>query len=219
MRATLWSDYLCPWCYLGQDRTELLEQLGVEVTHLPFELHPEVPIGGTPVRPGGRLAGVLARIAEECAEVGLPFVVPARMPNTRRALEAAEIVRQRWPERFAAFDRSLFAAVFVDGDDLGDPAAVDRRAGDAGVAVDELRGQLDDGAGARAVAVSLARAREVGVTATPAWLLDSGLLIPGVQARSTITRWIERIHENRATATERRPGMDGPPPTAATGGT
>ena len=39
MRAVVWSDYICPWCYLGQDRTALLESLGVEVTVLPFEEH------------------------------------------------------------------------------------------------------------------------------------------------------------------------------------
>ena len=43
MRVTVWSDYLCPWCYLGRDRTALMVDLGVEVTPLAYELHPEIP--------------------------------------------------------------------------------------------------------------------------------------------------------------------------------
>ena len=219
MRATLWSDYLCPWCYLGRDRTRLLTELGVEVTHLPYELHPEVPLVGTPVRPGGRLATVFAHIAEECAEVGLPFTPPARMPNTRRALEAAELVRVSWPDRFAAFDDALFEAVFVLGLDLADPEVLAARASSVGLPADALDARLATGDGARAVARSMAQAREVGVTATPAWLLDGGLLIPGVQPRATITRWIERIRERQVSATGRRQETDGPSPAAAPGGT
>jgi predicted DsbA family dithiol-disulfide isomerase len=193
MRATLWSDYLCPWCYLGRDRTALLEDLGVEVEHRPFDLHPEVPSSGAPVRPGGRLAGVLERVAAECAERGMPFTPPTRMPNTRRALEAAEVVRRLWPESFADLDRLLFEAVFVSGGDLGDRRVVDDRAASAGVPVDGLSRALAAGDGARWVDESMGAAREAGVTATPAWLLDTGLLVPGVQPRETLTRWIRRM--------------------------
>ena len=42
MEATCWSDYLCPWCYLGQDRSALMASLGLEVVHLPYELLAEV---------------------------------------------------------------------------------------------------------------------------------------------------------------------------------
>ena len=43
MQALLWRDYLCPWCYLGRDRTALLESLGVTVDVRSYELHQENP--------------------------------------------------------------------------------------------------------------------------------------------------------------------------------
>src|SRR4051794_35519593 len=55
MEATAWSDYLCPWAYLGRDRTRLMRDLGVTVTVQAYELHPEIPAEGVAVRPGGRL--------------------------------------------------------------------------------------------------------------------------------------------------------------------
>ena len=69
MQALLWRDYLCPWCHLGRDRTALLTTLGVTVEAQAYELHPEIPTEGRPVRADGRFARVLDHIAAECAAV------------------------------------------------------------------------------------------------------------------------------------------------------
>ena len=68
MEALLWRDYLCPWCWLGRSRNQVLVDLGVTVTHLPYDLHPEIPPEGRGDRPGGRLDAVFDHIAAECAE-------------------------------------------------------------------------------------------------------------------------------------------------------
>ena len=46
MHAIAWTDVVCPWCYLGRDRTLLLRELGMTVTTLGFELHPDTPAEG-----------------------------------------------------------------------------------------------------------------------------------------------------------------------------
>ena len=53
MDAVLWRDYLCPWCYLGRDRTALLTELGVTVDARSYELHPEIPPAADPCAPTG----------------------------------------------------------------------------------------------------------------------------------------------------------------------
>ncbi len=192
MFALLWRDYLCPWCYLGRDRTALLESLGVTVDVRSYDLHPELPPEGRALRPDGRLAGVLAHIAAECGAVGLPFRAPTRLANTRRALEAAEAVRADRPDAFAAVDAAFYEAQWVHDRDLGDPAVVDRILADCGVDVD-----LDPAA--PLVDEAMAEALEHDVTGTPAWWVDDRLLIPGVQDRSTVERWIERLQGPRKT--------------------
>ena len=193
MEALVWSDYLCPWAYLGRDRTALLRSLGITVTSLPYDLHPELPPAGRRVRPDGRLAAVLARIAAECAEVGLPFVPPEHIPNTGRALETAEVVRRDAPDAFTALDDALFAAVFVTGQDLGDPDVLDEMVASAGVDATKIRRQVDGGLGRDAVDASVAKAQSHGVGGTPAWLLDGRLLVPGVQPRETMERWARKM--------------------------
>ena len=193
MDAVVWSDYLCPWAYLGRDRTALLRSMGVSVTSMPFDLHPELPPSGRPVKTGGRLAGVLERIAAECAEVGLPFTPPARIPNTRRALETAEIVRREAPDVFDAVDGKLAAAVFVTGDDIGDPDVVEAIVASVGLDPDGLRRQVEAGVGRPAVDAAMADAKAQGVAGTPAWLIDGRLLVPGVQPRETMERWVRKM--------------------------
>ena len=174
MLATLWSDYICPWCYLGQDRTALLESLGVTVVARPFELHPETPIGGIPL--GRRYS----RIAAACEELGLPFNTPPVLSNSRRALLAAEWVRINAPDRFDDVHRAFFRAYFVEQQDIGDAAVVEDIAGDVELEETLLRDAMEE-------------AYDAGIGGTPAWLVDGRLLIPGVQDRSYYERMIEKI--------------------------
>ena len=197
VHALLWSDYLCPWCYLARDRTALLESMGVRVTHLPYELHPDIPPDGVAIRAGGRLDRVLDLIGAECAEVGLPFAKPTHTPNTRRVLELAEVVRRTQPDAFTALDDGLFEARWVDGRDLADPDVVEGVARRAGVDVATALELVADGHGAVALDESMAEARKRGVTATPAWWVDDALLIPGAVDRDSMVRWISKMAARR----------------------
>lgn len=200
VEAVVWSDYLCPWCYVGRDRTVRIEQLGVRVTPRPYELHPDIPKGGRPVRPDGRLAAVFDRVEAECVAAGVAFRRPTRVPNTRRALETAEVVRAMSGTAFAALDEALFRAHFVDQLPLDDIDVLDRLINDAGLPSPLVRDAVDAGAGKGAVDRSMREAREAGVTSTPAWLVDGRFVIPGALPPETMLRWVSRL---QATAAER----------------
>ncbi len=192
MDAACWSDYLCPWCYVGQHRDSLLGELGVFVTHLPFELHPEIPPEGRRVRPDGRLRVTFERIEAECDSVGMAFRRPTRMPNTRRALETAEWVRLHHPGAFAGLHRSLFAAQFVTGDPLDDADHLDQLVTSAGAPADEVREAVDAGTASSTVDTAMLRARHAGVTSTPSWLIGD-LLVPGALDPATMQRWVSKL--------------------------
>jgi predicted DsbA family dithiol-disulfide isomerase len=195
LEAIVWTDYLCPWCWLGRAQTAALEDLGVTVTPRPFELHPDLPAEGRPVRAGGRLASVYARIGAECAARGMPFNPPGWVSRSRRALETSEVVRAIAPDHFAALDASLYRAVFVDGDDIGDQRVLDARVDRAGLDAADIRARVDDGQGRAAVDDSMRDAYEHGVAATPTWLVAGALLVPGIQPPEVVERWIGRLRE------------------------
>ncbi len=179
-RVLHWYDLLCPFCYVGQQRNTIFEAHGFAVIELPFQAHPEIPAGGRAV--GERSGALVKRIEAEAEAAALPLAWPARLPDTRMALAAAEWVRRHVPDSFPAFQKALFAAHFALGQDLGDRAVIDRHAAAAGIDVAALHAALDDGSAHALVDQSEALGRRLGVQGTPAWLV-AGRLIPGLYPR------------------------------------
>jgi len=173
------------------------------VTALPFELHPEIPVGGISLeeRWGSRYReakGMYARIEAEAEAAGLPFNRPAIVPNTRRALKTAEWVRRNQPEAFHAFDRALFHTHFVENRPLDDPDVLDELVAAAGADAPSARAAVEAGEVDEAFRDAMDAAVDANVTGTPAWLLDGKLLIPGVQPRELFEIWVTRMREKRA---------------------
>ncbi|MDP9404752.1 MAG: DsbA family protein [Actinomycetota bacterium] len=166
----------------------MLTELGVLVTPFPYEIHPDFPPEGLTFEERWRSApaageAIYSRVEAECEAVGLPFRRPARIPNTRRALETAAYVRQEAPDAFPALDRSLFDAHFVDGRFLGDQEVLDELVAAAGADPLEVRRAVDAGEMAEGVDSSMIVAREIGIDGTPTWLIDGRTLVPGVHPR------------------------------------
>jgi predicted DsbA family dithiol-disulfide isomerase len=179
-RVLHWYDFLCPFCYVGQQRNAIFEDHGFDVVDIPFEAHPDIPLGGR--RAGERSGPMYAYIEQEAREAGLPLVWPDRLPNTRMALAAAEWVRRHAPLSFPAFEKALFAAHFARRENLGDTDTVAAYAAEAGADVAAMRSALDDGSAYALVDRSEQLGESLGVRGTPAWFV-SGRLIPGLYPR------------------------------------
>jgi predicted DsbA family dithiol-disulfide isomerase len=169
-----WYDFLCPFCYVGQNRTAILVRHGLDVIELPFQAHPDIPPAGLPVGPRNGL--MYTNLEREAKEAGLSLNWPTRLPNTRRALVAAEWVRRHQPDSFPQFHKDLFAGHFVLGEDLGNPGVVDRHGADLGVDLEALHAALADGSAFVAVKGAETIGRRYGVQGTPAWLIAQQLI-------------------------------------------
>jgi len=169
-----WYDFLCPFCYVGQHRTAILLQHGLQVIQLPFQAHPDIPAGGVPAGP--RHGPMYAMLEREAREAGLLLHWPPRLPDTRRALAAAEWARRHQSPVFPQLHKGLFEAHFVLGQDLGDPAVIDRHAREAGVDLAALHAALADDSAVAAVLEAEMIGREYGVHGTPAWLVAKRLI-------------------------------------------
>jgi predicted DsbA family dithiol-disulfide isomerase len=179
-RVLHWYDFLCPFCYVSQQRNTIFENHGFEVVDIPFQSHPDIPLEGQAIIE--RSGPMYAYIAEEARAAGLPLIWPKRLPSTRLALAAAEWTRRHMPGSFTTLERALFAAHFALGEDLGDGGIVDRHAAEAGVDVAAMHAALGDGSAYRLVDRSEKLGRSLGVRGTPAWFV-SGHLIPGLYPR------------------------------------
>lgn len=172
-----WFDFICPFCYLGQQRNQILSEHGLEIVHLPFQIHPDIPPAG--IEAGPRDAPMYRALEREAARVGLRLNWPSRLPDTRTALAAAEWIRRHRPDVTDEFNRALFAARFQDGEDLGDPVVIMRHANQVGVGIEALGAALTDGTAGTYLGAAEAAGAQVGVQATPTWLI-AGQLISGL---------------------------------------
>lgn len=200
-----WYDFLCPFCYVGQQRNTIFKSHGFEVIDIPFEAHPEIPPEGRAI--GERSGPMYAHIEEEARTAGLPLAWPERLPNTRMALAAAEWTRRHVPQSFRALEKALFAAHFALGEDLGDRDIIDAHAAEAGIDVAAMHAALDAGSAYALVDQSERLAKSLSVPGTPAWFV-SGRLIPGLYPREQfeqLAQALTTVNDGSAKIPTRRP--------------
>jgi predicted DsbA family dithiol-disulfide isomerase len=194
LTAEMWVDVICPWAYLGLDRTRLLRELGIGVTLRAYELHPDLPLAPRRIQLGGRLETVHRRIAGECAEVGLPFRVPTTIVNSHQVLEWAEAVAEVEPAMLDRMWERLFRARFVE-DRLLDGALLEELTHAVGLDPSRIASAVGDGVGGGRLAIARTEAHEAGIAATPGWRFSNGFVVVGVQPREQFRRWAIRMLE------------------------
>lgn len=197
IRLEVFSDYTCPWCYVGWARlTKALAQLppgmSVEVDWRPFEIHPEVPLSGMPVEDLGYPPDVWARMQDalkaNAAAEGLDVGKRPKVSNTHRALLAGAWAQQERSQLFSAFHERLFGGYFAEGRDLGDPEVVNDLAVSVGIDPDEMSAAIDGGAWEHALWQATADAREMGITGAPTFVFDRRFAASGAQPVEVLLR-------------------------------
>lgn len=197
----VWSDYVCPFCYLAEPVLAEVEQEfpGILVRWHAFELRPEpVPT----LDPNGEyLRDVWDRAVYPMAQSrGMLLRLPPVQPRSRIAHEAAAFARDH--RRFTDLNHEVFRAFFEGGKDIGDPIVLEHLAQDAGLDAGKLRDALRGGEYRQTVLEDEAMAQRLGLTGVPASLvrtasapLERSVLIEGAQSLEIFRRAIRRVGE------------------------
>src|SRR5437867_11127907 len=82
----------------------------------------------------------------------------------------------------------MYEAQFVTADDIGNPSVVARLVDGSGAPVDAVLDEVRNGAGDELVRASMRDAADHEIFGTPAWMFESGFVLPGVQARELYAR-------------------------------
>lgn len=199
----MFSDYACPWCYLGRARLAraLAEQPRL-VTIVPFPLSPDTPPGGRDLGAYLRSKGIdaraaLARLVPLMKAEGLEYpseLEGRRQYATARAQELALWTAAHAPERLDALHDRLFRAYQVENLDIGDLDVLERLAGELGLAAAEARAALERGEHASERESAWQLARQAGVTGVPTYVLG-GRGVVGAQPVELLRRFIADASE------------------------
>lgn len=214
MRIDVWSDVVCPWCYLGKKRLEkALEGLDfageVEVHWRAFQLD---PTAGTEPKDlataidrkygPGAFDGMSKRLGALGDEVGIDyrFDLAQRVTSVPALMLVAWIEENEGPVLAEKMHDRLFHAYFTEGSNIADPANLVEWA--VAVGVDrELAGEaVATGAGRDAVVRDLEAAADKDITGVPAFVIEDAALIPGAQDVETMQQILTRMHDRLAAA-------------------
>lgn len=211
MRIDIWSDMVCPWCYLGHRRFELaLDELRAEgvddldVRWHAFELDPTAPAEPGDLRAviemkygPGAFDGMTGRLTALGEAEGLDYRFDlAQRVNT---FDAHRLTA--WAATFGAATqddvlRRLFRAYFTEGATLSDHEVLARLADEVGLDAPTARAVLAGDDFADDVRADEAMAQDLGVGGVPAFVLDRQFLVSGAQDTETFVRLLRKAAEN-----------------------
>lgn len=206
LTVEIWSDVVCPWCYIGKRRWEtaaatLRDEVDLAVVFRPFQLDPTAPTGtsipvieayakkfGGDERAQQMIDNVTAIAAGEGLEFRMDLALRANTLLAHRLLWVAEATGHQ----YALKDR-LMQAYFCDGLDIGDINALADCAHDVGMACENVLDFLRSTDGIDEVQAFLHTAAEAEITAVPTFVFDGRWVVPGAQDAATFVNVVRRI--------------------------
>ncbi|GAA0563772.1 DsbA family protein [Paractinoplanes ferrugineus] len=213
MHIQVWSDVVCPWCYLGKIRLEKAIasfEGDVTVTYRAYQLDPSPVPWPMPIKEamaakvGGReraeemLAHVTSIAAGDGIRLDYDRAVAANTFDSHRLIAWAA-GQERQADMLAALQR----AYFVDGADIGSRPILAAVAGSIGLDRDAALAYLKSEAGRDAVDTDLAEARELGITSVPSFVIDGKYAVQGAQEPAALLAALEEIARREAVDIDR----------------
>ena len=209
LKIEVYSDVVCPWCYVGKRRLErALTEFGgnVRVTWRPFQLNPTMPKEGMDrtaylEAKFGSLA-TFRQLEEHVQAAGaseritFAFEKIARTPNTFAAHRLIWL-GEREGCQDAVVD-ALFRGYFEEGADIGSSAVLVQLAAQAGLPDESVERLLRSDEGTAEVKAEESAGHKLGIRGVPYFVLDGTYAISGAQPVDIFVSALKRVAGDRA---------------------
>jgi predicted DsbA family dithiol-disulfide isomerase len=206
MKIEIYSDIVCPWCYIGERRLEralaaLPAGERIEVVFRPYQLDPHAPETAAPLteylerRFGARKEGMLDAVSEAARGEGITIDWDrALSANTRIAHRLLQwALQEGGPEVQRKLAAELFAVHFTRGGNVADVEQLAAAAGSVGLGVERARAYLASDQGVRELELAFEKARDLGIASVPTFVIDERYAIQGAQPVSSFVRVFEQL--------------------------
>jgi len=193
----LYSDIVCPWCFIGSERLERVlaapdGDVTATVRYRPFLLQPTSRPEGVDIpdrlrrRYGAEPATMFARVEAAGRESGLELDLTrqARSYPTERGHTLLRLAFARGTQR--ALARALFRANFVDALPIADLDVLATLGAAHGFTTAEVHRLLGDPAELAATRAELDDARQLGIRGVPFFVFDGRLAVSGAQPEAVL---------------------------------
>ncbi len=207
LSVDIFSDIACPWCFIGKRRFEkAVEALPfgekIDVKWHAFQLDPSLPdhYEGSELdylvkakgMPADQVAGMIQHVTGQAAAEGLNYDFEALRPaNSFTALRLLALAKDR--NMGDAMKEALLSAHFEKGLDTGDKETLQRIADQVGLDSAETEEVLASDKYAAEVRADGTRAREMGVSGVPFFVLDNKYGISGAQPSEVFEQALSQV--------------------------
>jgi len=191
--ATVFTDYICPFCYVGDVRLDRLrEDYDLKINWCFLEIHPDTPAAGMAIEelgyPDARWQQLMDNLSRLAQEEGITFQPHTFTTNSHKSLLLAEAAKEAGADAFYALHRRLFEAFFTEGLNIGDESVLTGLAREAGVPDEVLARAWTDDRYEQRLQQYLAAARELDVRATPTIFFGEKQRLDGALPLSTFRK-------------------------------
>ena len=206
MQVEIWSDVVCPFCYIGKRQLEaalgqLPDRGRVHVTWRSFQLGPDTKTDPTrnaiqnlAEQKGWTLEftrQAVADVSNRAQAVGLAFdYEQTKVANTFDAHRLVHYATSAGKGDDVA--EALFRAYFVDGRNVGDHDTLAQLAAGAGLPEDDVREVLRSGRFADEVRRDLQMAAQFGINSVPCFVLDRKYAVSGAQGGPVLLQALQQ---------------------------
>ena len=192
LKVTVFSDYICPFCYVGDARLEKLkDQFDLEVDWSFFEIHPDNPAEGKPVSelgyPPEQWQRMMANLEAMAAADGLELAPRSFTTNSHRALLLAEAAKDLDAGTFERLHKRLFTAYFAEQKNIGDENVLREIAAECGIPDELIDRAFTDDAYEQRLQQQQTRAAMLGVQGVPGFLFGKYFVSGAVPVDTLIT--------------------------------
>jgi len=130
MNYIIYTDFACPFCYIGHKMLQRLEQeTGTHFTYRFKQIHPDVPDQGADSRylfSGQRIDAMNTDLMEKGKEYGIRPAVGKTLYNTRLATLLFYYLEQHEPESVPHYIDAVYQAHFTDEEDISSAALLEK---------------------------------------------------------------------------------------------
>ncbi|NLN32893.1 MAG: DsbA family oxidoreductase [Flavobacteriaceae bacterium] len=211
MKIEIWSDVMCPFCYIGKRNFEMAladfpDKDKIEVEWKSFQLDPTVPEVATEsqedylVKRKGmsreQVKGMLANVTEMARQAGLEYHLDKSvMVNSQKAHQLIQFAKTKGLGD--EVEEVLFRAFFTDGKNVADLETLKELGKEAGLDEKELESAFTDDQFKYKMNQDIQEARSIGVTGVPFFVFDRKYGVSGAQPseafldtlRKSFTEW------------------------------
>ena len=211
MKVEIWSDVMCPFCYIGKRKFELaLEKFAhkeeVEIIWKSFQLDPSIQTDptktvhqflaerkGINMQQAKQMNDNVTNIAKE---VGIEFNFDkALVANSFDAHRFSHLAKQNGLQNEA--EESLFKSYFTDGRNTADYDTLIQIGNDIGMESDEVKKVLQNDTFSDEVKHDIYEAEQFGISGVPFFVFDRKFAVSGAQSSDVFLQTLNKVWEDR----------------------